>query len=113
MSIMEPNQIDAAVIDSENNMLVLLLADSHTWLGREVEHIKRIQEKLKNYLFYYESGQYQNTYKNKNFSGLRIEIQCKYQPPESFYEYLNYHNEKLENKNIKITCEKIDLEEKI
>lgn len=85
LNIEETDVIDGIAYDKETGSLILLLADGMDW-SDESKHLLLLQEKLNNYIYYIDTEQYSEKYKDVK----RIEWQMNFlfKEPESCYRLL-------------------------
>ncbi len=103
MSLKNPNQLDAAAL-SEDGELILLLADDALWDAEE-PHLALLQEKLNYYLFFIESGQSRKIYPDAEIASARIEIHFSEQPTPFAEFYLEDVKKLLAEQNIALEWE--------
>ncbi|MBQ8134219.1 MAG: hypothetical protein IJ192_07445 [Clostridia bacterium] len=101
MSLNEPDKIDAAAVDG--NELVLLVVDSLSWNMYQKEHLKMLQDKYNSYIRYIESKGYREQFPNSVFDSFRIDTVFKYQYDNGFVKMLEKVKDKLKEKKITIT----------
>lgn len=91
MSIEEKNKIDVISINKEE-MLVLTISDHLEW-DDENEHLLLLQEKINSYLDFIENGQLAESYPDKAYKKIMIQIVFKYQPNKTAEDFLEKASE--------------------
>lgn len=85
-SELKPNELDA--IGIVENYLELLLVDPLDWQEEiEAVHLKILQEKINNYIYFLESKQYVERY-GDNFDKKVIHITLQYSPSDNGLAFL-------------------------
>lgn len=102
MSISDPKKIDAMADGGE--ILVLALSDHLRWDIEQAAHLSLLQEKMNNYIRFYESGEYMQHFNGKTFRKCRIEIFFLHKWHPAFDQMIDLVRDKLNEKNIVIKC---------
>ena len=82
MSIVEGDKIDMVVTDKEKTFAILVIADHLDWQEHEGEHLVLLQDKINAYIYFIESGQFEQN--RPDLAGLPVTIQiaAKFPPSE-------------------------------
>ncbi len=107
MAIDNPNCVDGIGIDREqNDVLRLLITDHFAWQGEdtldEYDHLMMLQDKINAYISYLESGQYKQTYPDREFSMAILEIHFMYEISDNCTAFLNAVQSQIEELGILI-----------
>ena len=68
--------IDSVAYNTENKMLILWLVDGMDW-SDEAMHLTLLKKKLNSYLYYVDTGQYEESYPDTERIELRICFRCE------------------------------------
>ncbi|MBX5148143.1 DUF6572 domain-containing protein [Rhizobium lentis] len=82
MSLDQTNVVDAIGVDDATGELVLTITDHLEWTVRVDEHLLLLQEKLKSYLRFVESGEMLEVYPDAKGRAVLIDVVCKYPPSQ-------------------------------
>jgi len=78
LSIMDKKTIDSLVVSKDKRTLILFIFDHLDWTN-EYEHLILLQDKINDYIAFYESRQYLKELKNsKRVNNFIIDIRFKY-----------------------------------
>lgn len=101
MALSKTHIIDAVGICKQTGSVVLSLMDEEGWNDSD-GHLKRLQEKLANYLRFVESGDMRKAYPKAQGRTARIEIRGRCHPPESGQRFLEETSQRVEAKGIEL-----------
>lgn len=101
MSISDKGTIDATGITKDTKGLVLMISDHLDWRD-EYQHLMLLQDKLNNYIVFWEEKQYKRTYPGRIFTYCMIEIEFKYNPTKQCIKFLKTAQNQLSSTGIKI-----------
>ena len=99
---LDTGKLDGMAQDGKT--LRLLLTDPIPWEGSlpEHEHLKQLQEKINNYIVFYEDKQYKGAYPDFEPDGAVIEIHFKYAFAENCGKFLNAVNNQIAGSGITV-----------
>jgi hypothetical protein len=82
MSIVEGDKIDMVLTDKKKTHAILVIADHLDWQEDEGEHLVLLQHKINAYIYFIESGQFEQS--RPDLAGLPVIIQiaAKFPPSE-------------------------------
>ncbi|WP_259666247.1 DUF6572 domain-containing protein [Rhizobium lentis] len=89
MSLDQTNVVDAIGVDDATGELVLTITDHLEWTVRVDEHLLLLQEKLKSYLRFVESGEMLEVYPDAKGRAVLIDVVCKYPPSQLALGFYN------------------------
>ncbi|MFS2174731.1 DUF6572 domain-containing protein [Rhizobium pisi] len=102
MSLDQTNVVDAIGVDDATGELVLTITDHLEWTGNDNEHFLLLQEKLKTYLGFVESGEILETYPDAKGRAVLIDVVCKYPPSQQAQGFYNQVAQIVEDTGMKL-----------
>src|SRR5260370_34389724 len=88
MAVDNPDVIDAIGIERASGVVALTISDHLEW-DEANQHLLTLQEKINRYLAFIESGELLASYPKAVGRQVRIDVVCKYQPPEMATRFLD------------------------
>ena len=82
MSIVEGDKIDMVLTDKEKTHAILVIADHLDWQEDEGEHLVLLQHKINAYIYFIESGQFEQNRPDLAGLPVSIRIAAKFPPSE-------------------------------
>jgi hypothetical protein len=99
MSIEDTHVVDVTGRDRVTGRIVLTISDHLPWTD-EVEHFALLDQKVRAYVGFIESGQVLQRYPDATERGVQIELACQYVPTPAAIGFLNAVREALERRGI-------------
>lgn len=102
MSVLNKEVIDGMAVDINENALRLLISDELDW-NDEYNHLINLQEKINNYVAFWETKQYKQTY-DVELTHAIIEIHFMFDITENAEAFLNQVQNLLSDIRMVIEC---------
>ena len=102
MSVLNKEVIDGMAVDTNENALRLLISDELDW-NDEYNHLINLQEKINNYVAFWETKQYKQTY-DVELTHAIIEIHFMFDITENAEAFLNQVQNLLSDIRMVIEC---------
>ncbi len=104
MSVIDTDKLDGIALTNDYKGLVLLITDHLNWKD-EYNHLLILQEKINNYISFYENKQYDEIYPDNDISYCIIEIHFMYDITEKTESFLQVVRNNVEEIGIEIKYE--------
>ena len=100
MSIDNPEVVDAIGIERDSDVVVLMISDHLDWYCAD-EHFRALQDKINRYLGFVEN-ELLDAYPLALGRSIRIDLVCKFQPPDSATQFLMEARRVAEENGVKL-----------
>lgn len=89
MSIEQSNVVDFINISNDQNIAYASISDHLDWTENEEKHLILLQNKINNYLAFFESGEIERRFPETKGKKLVINLVLKFNPSEKGNEFLS------------------------
>ena len=96
MAVTDTDVVDGIAFDDADKTLIMEIYDHLDFEGKfEFDHISILQDKLNTYLWYIDSGQYEDIYPQKDFDRFLINIHFLHDITDNCIKFIDVCNQKL------------------